>query len=86
MEKERTSKIIAVVALVIGVVALSIGFAAYSRDMNITDLDGEINPGEMELDVLFDNDTTADNDLANVFGQGVAAVEGEDGAELIILN
>lgn len=36
MEKERSSKIIAIVALVVAVIALSIGFASYSNSVNIS--------------------------------------------------
>ena len=46
MEKERSTKIIAVVALVAAVLGLTIGFAAYSSTWDITDLDATVKPGE----------------------------------------
>ncbi len=36
MEKDRTSKIIAIVALIVAVVGLSLGFAAFSKQLTIT--------------------------------------------------
>lgn len=36
MEKDRSSKIIAIVALVVAVIALSVGFASYSSKLNIS--------------------------------------------------
>ncbi len=36
MEKDRTSKIIAMVALVVAIVGLSLGFAAFSKQLTIT--------------------------------------------------
>lgn len=41
MEKNRSEKIIAIIALFIAVVGLSIGFAAYSRTLNITFASGD---------------------------------------------
>ena len=52
MEKERTTKIIAVVALIIGVLGLSIGFAAFTRELNITFNESSVTPSGT-LDVKF---------------------------------
>lgn len=82
MEKERSTKIIAIIALVIAVIGLSIGFAAYTRNLEITDLEGSVNPGAMDLDVFFDNDQEKDNDLAVVKGVGTASVADETGATI----
>lgn len=35
MEKERKSRILAVIAILIAVVSLGVGFAAFSRDLHI---------------------------------------------------
>jgi len=80
MEKERNTKIIAIAALVVAVVGLSIGFAAYSRSLDITDIEAGVSTEDTELDVFFDNDTTKSNELAVVKGVGAAAVTNETGA------
>lgn len=82
MEKERSTKTIAIIALVVAVASLSIGFAAYTRNLEITDIEGTVTPGDMDLDVFFDNDQTKGNDLVVVKGIGTAAVEDETGATI----
>ena len=82
MEKERSSKILAVIALIVAVVGLTVGFAAYTRSLNITNLEGTVNPGESELDIFFDNDQEKGNDLAVVKGVGDAALATETGATI----
>lgn len=82
MEKERSSKILAIIALIVAVVGLTIGFAAYTRSLDITNLQGTVNPGESELDVIFDNDQEKGNDLAVVKGVGEAALASETGATI----
>jgi len=82
VEKERSTKIIAVIALVVAVVGLSIGFAAYTRSLNITDIQGTVTPGDMDLDVLFDNDQNNENTVSVVKGIGSAAVADETGATI----
>lgn len=82
MEKERSTKVVAVLALIIAVIGLTVGYAAYTRSLDITDLQGTVNPGDSELDVFFDNDTTKDNALAVVRGEGTAVLPTETGAEI----
>ena len=82
MEKQRSTKVIIVIALVAAVFGLSLGFAAYSRNLNITDIDATVKPGESELDVFFDNDQIKDNELAPVKGEGAGAVTNESGATI----
>ena len=45
MEKERGAKLIAIFALVVGVVGLSLGFAAFTKDLNITFEQSNVNVG-----------------------------------------
>ncbi len=52
MEKDRSSKIIAIIALVIGVIGLSIGFAAFSSTLTISQ-SAEVNPDASRFKVLF---------------------------------
>jgi len=80
MEKERGTKVVAIVALVVAVLGLTIGFAAYARNLKITDVLGSVTPDEMDLDVYFDNDQIKDNELLAVKGVGTATLVDEVGA------
>ena len=79
-KKKNNNKMIAMICLVVVVFALTLGFAANSRNLDITNIGGTVNPGERELDVIFDNDQVANNDLNVVKGEGSAADELESGA------
>lgn len=58
MEKDRGSRVIAVVALLVAVVGLSIGFAAFTRDLNITFSDSNVNvSGDLDVKFLASDDT-----------------------------
>ena len=58
MEKDRSGRIIAVVALVIGVLALSLGFAAYSSRLDITS-NATVQVGDDDWEVGFGSTGTA---------------------------
>ena len=83
MEKERSSKVIAICALLVGVFALSIGFAAFTRNLDIKS-EASVNPGDLALDVEFtaDNDDDPENDTDTV----VATVEGATAGDATIDN
>lgn len=55
MEKNRDSKIIAIIALVIAVVGLSVGFAAFSQQLTITPK-ADVKADNSKFKVLFSND------------------------------
>lgn len=57
MEKERSSKIIAIIALVFGVAGLSLGFAAFSNTLNISS-EAEVNPDPSTFKVNFSTEAT----------------------------
>ena len=57
MEKDKSGRIIAVVALAIGVFALSLGFAAYSSRLDITS-NAIVQVGDDDWEVGFSNVTT----------------------------
>ena len=58
MEKDRSSKIIAVVALIIGIVGLSVGFAAFTRDLNITFAESNVKlTGDLDVKFLASSNT-----------------------------
>jgi len=86
MEKERSSKVIAIAALVVGVFALSIGFAAFTKDLTIQDINGVVNQ-DNTLNVHFvessvtgtvlSGDTNfVSGDTATVSGTSVVGVKG----------
>lgn len=59
MEKERSSKIIAIVALIVGIVGLTVGFAAFTRDLNITFSESNVKvSGDLDVKILASNTTT----------------------------
>lgn len=66
--KDRSSQVIAIIALVVGVVALSIGFAAFSTTLTIKS-SAEVSPNET-LDVVF---STSNNSVATGTVNGVDA-------------
>jgi len=75
MEKERSSRVIAVFALLIAVAGLSLGFAALTRDLNIS-LQADVNP-ENNLQVAFS--TSEDEQVAGtVVGQGTNGASSGD--------
>ena len=57
MEKDRGSRVIAIVALCVAIVGLSIGFAAFTRDLNITFSDSNVNvSGDLDVKFLASSD------------------------------
>lgn len=79
-KKKNNNKMIAMICLVVAVFALTLGFAANSRNLDITNIGGTVNPGERELDIIFDNDQVLNNELGVVKGDGSAADDLESGA------
>ena len=58
MEKNKTSKIIAIVALVVAVLGLSLGFAAFSNTLTISS-SAYVSPSDENFKVNFSTGTTA---------------------------
>lgn len=56
MEKERSSKIIAIIALCVGVVGLSVGMAAFASNLVIQP-SASVSPSSSEFNVVFSNAT-----------------------------
>ena len=62
MEKERNSKIIAIIALIVGIVGVTIGFAAFTRDLNITFSETNVKvSGDLDVRILASNDVEDTN-------------------------
>jgi len=69
MEKERGSKLIAIVALVIAVIGLSVGFAAYTSTLSISNTSATVGASsESDFRVVFSttNTGTDDTTIANL--------------------
>lgn len=75
MEKDRSSKVIAIVALLVAVVGLSVGFAAFSSTLTISS-SANVTPNADTFKVVFSsNDTTLTTEAVNgdVTGTGASA-------------
>lgn len=59
MEKDRSARVIAVVALLIGVVGLSIGFAAFANNLKISST-AEVSPSDTAFNVDFTSSSSGD--------------------------
>lgn len=59
MEKDRSTKIIAIVALCVAVIGLSVGFAAFSNELTISS-SATVTPEETDFDVNFSTVNTAE--------------------------
>ena len=65
MEKDRSTKIIAIAALLVGVVGLSLGFAAFSNTLTISS-SAEVTPDASTFNVDFSATTSGDKSEAPV--------------------
>ena len=59
MEKDRGTKVIAIIALCVAVVGLSVGFAAFSNDLTISS-SANVSPEATDFDVNFSTVNTAE--------------------------
>lgn len=69
MEKDRSTRIIAVMALIVGVVGLSIGFAAFSSNLKITNTTATVTPDKEDFRVLFTDDSDKSAELLTEDGK-----------------
>ncbi len=74
MEKDRRFRVISVVALVLAIAGISIGFAAFSRDLEIDTITGNINPADT-FDVRFGK-TTGTQTTGTITGTGTGSATG----------
>jgi len=78
MEKDRSSKVVAVVALLVAVVSLSVGFATLTRNLNITIEDADVNPTGDSFKVEFSNaEGSLSAGAVAAVASGVAGASGE---------
>ena len=76
MERERNTKVIAIIALCVAVVGLSIGFAAFSNNLTINS-NAKVSPNASDFDVNFSSSNTSELDGA-VSGVGTNSATAED--------
>ena len=76
MERERSTKIIAIVALCVAIVGLSIGFAAFSNNLTIKS-DATVTPNASDFDVNFSTSNTSELE-GTVSGVGTNSATAED--------
>lgn len=76
MERDRSAKIIAIVALCVAIVGLSIGFAAFSNDLTINS-NATVSPNESDFDVNFSTSNTSELD-GTVSGSGTNSATAEN--------
>lgn len=77
MEKNRGSKILAIIALLVSAVGLSLGFAAFSRTLDIRAL-AEVGPTKSDLKVNFSSsgEVLAIDPVVAETTSGVSATDG----------
>ena len=76
MEKDKTSKVIAIIALLVAVVGLSVGFAAFSNTLTIS-TSANVTPNSDTFKVVFSsNGTTLTEDkVSGVASSGASATD-----------
>ena len=76
MERDRSARIIAIVALCVAIVGLSIGFAAFSNNLTIKS-NAKVSPNQNDFDVNFSTSNTSELD-GTVNGVGTNSATAED--------
>ena len=76
MERDRSAKIIAIVALCVAIVGLSVGFAAFSNELTINS-NATVSPNASDFDVNFSTSNTGEQD-GTVSGVGTNSATAEN--------
>ena len=76
MERDRSAKIIAIVALCVAIVGLSVGFAAFSNELTINS-NATVSPNASDFDVNFSTSNTGGQD-GTVSGVGTNSATAEN--------
>ena len=76
MERDRSAKIIAIVALCVAIVGLSVGFAAFSNELTINS-NAKVSPNASDFDVNFSTSNTSEQD-GTVSGVGTNSATAEN--------
>lgn len=83
MEKDRRTKVIAIVGLVVAVAALSLGFAAFTQNLVIKS-SAKVNPSDTKLNVLFSSSGTAQKE--DPVAADPSTGEAQTGTDATIVN
>lgn len=76
MDRDRSTKVIAIVALCVAVFGLSVGFAAFSNDLTIKS-EATVKPNASDFDVNFSSSDTSETD-GTVTATSTAGVTAKD--------
>ena len=76
MERDRSAKIIAIVALCVAIVGVSVGFAAFSNEVTINS-NATVSPNASDFDVNFSTSNTGEQD-GTVSGVGTNSATAEN--------
>ena len=76
MERDRSAKIIAILALCVAVVGLSIGFASFSNNLTIKS-NAKVSPNQNDFDINFSTSNTSELD-GTISGVGTNSATAED--------
>lgn len=76
MDRDRSTKVIAIVALCVAIFGLSVGFAAFSNDLTITS-EATVKPNASDFDVNFSSSDTSETD-GDVTATSTAGVSAQD--------
>ena len=76
MDRDRSTKVIAIVALCVAVFGLSVGFAAFSNDLTIKS-EATVKPNASDFDVNFSSSDTSETD-GTVTATSTAGVTAQD--------
>ena len=76
MDRDRSTKVIAIVALCVAVFGLSVGFAAFSNDLTIKS-EATVKPNASDFDVNFSSSDTSETD-GTVTATSTAGVSAQD--------
>ena len=81
-KKKNKNKALIAICFIVTMLGITLGFAANSRNLDITNIGANVNPEAVDLDVIFDNDQVASNNIATVKGVGTGADPTEPGATI----
>ena len=76
MDRDRSTKVIAIVALCVAIFGLSVGFAAFSNDLTIKS-EATVKPNASDFDVNFSSSDTSETD-GTVTATSTAGVTAQD--------
>ncbi len=74
MEHNRSTKVVAIIALLVGVLGLSVGFSAYSKVLNIQNVQATVKGASSNFNVHFSTSSSASTSTGQITGSGSSGV------------